>query len=138
VVDVVLLFGRIALIAFLYLFLLAAVRTGIGLVAGPRARAASGLAVRVVDGPKEITGVTLPLSGPLVIGRSPDADLVIADDFVSSTHARIVPIGDGVALEDLDSTNGTTLNGQPVTRSMPIAPGDMIALGTNRLKVVRL
>ena len=137
-VDVVLLFGRIVLIALLYLFLLAAVRTGMGLVAGPRSRPASGLAIRVTDGPKEITGVTLPLSGPLVIGRSPDADLVIADDFVSSTHARISPVASGFALEDLDSTNGTTLNGQPVTRQLPVDAGDVIALGANRLKVVRL
>lgn len=137
-VDVVLLFGRIALLALLYLFLFAAVKTGIGLVGGKTKRTASGLAVRVVHGPREITGVTLPLSGPVVIGRSPDSDLVIADDFVSSTHAKIVPSENGVTLEDLDSTNGTLVNGQPATRPLPLGAGDVIELGQNRLEVVRL
>jgi pSer/pThr/pTyr-binding forkhead associated (FHA) protein len=137
-VDVVLLFGRIVLIALLYLFLFAAVKTGIGMIAAPRARTRKGLSVRVTRGPREITGISVPLSGPVVIGRSPDADLVIADDFVSGTHAKLVPSPDGVMLEDLRATNGTLLNGQPVTRPMQVAAGDVIELGTNRLEVVRL
>lgn len=138
VVDVVLLFGRLVLIAFLYLFLFAAIKTGIGLVAsGPR-QAKKGLALRVTRGPRELTGVSFPLAGPVVIGRSPDADLVIADDFVSAIHAKVVPADDGFVLEDLGSTNGTRLNGQPVTRPLSIAAGDVIELGQNRLEVVRL
>jgi len=137
-VDVVLLFGRIVLIALLYLFLFAAVKTGIGMVGGKTKTVGRGLAVRVTRGPKEITGISIPLSGPVIIGRSPDADLVIADDFVSSTHAKIVPAGDGHVLEDLGSTNGTLVNGQPATRPLPIAAGDIIELGQNRLEVVRL
>jgi pSer/pThr/pTyr-binding forkhead associated (FHA) protein len=137
-VDVVLLFGRILLLAMLYLFLFAAVRAGVGMVAsgGSRKRAA-GLALTVVEGPRELRGVTLQLSGPIVIGRSPDADLVIADDFVSAIHAKVVPAGDGAIVEDLSSTNGTIVNGQPATRPLPVREGDLIELGTNRLKVVR-
>lgn len=136
--DVILLFGRILLLAMLYLFLLAAVRTGVGMVAtGGARKRAKGLAVQVVEGPEEIRGVTLELSGPIVIGRSPDADLVIADDFVSSTHARIVPGDTDAVVEDLGSTNGTFVNGQPATRPLVVREGDMIELGTNRIKVVR-
>jgi hypothetical protein len=137
-VDVALLFGRIVLIALLYLFLFAAIKTGVGMVAGPKTRGRKGLALRVTNGPAEITGISLPLAGPIVIGRSPDADLVIADDFVSSTHAKVVPSADGFILEDLGSTNGTLLNGQPATRPLPITAGDVIELGQNRLEVVRL
>lgn len=137
-VDVVLLFGRIVLIALLYLFLFAAVKTGIGMVGGRARGVRKGLAVRVVRGPKEITGISIPVAGPVIIGRSPDADLVIADDFVSSTHAKITPSETGYVLEDLHSTNGTLLNSQPVTRPMPVAAGDVIELGQNRLEVVRL
>ena len=137
-VDVALLFGRIVLIALLYLFLFAAVKTGIGMVGGKAKNVRRGLAVRVVRGPKEITGISIPLAGPVIIGRSPDADLVIADDFVSSTHAKIVPSDDGHVLEDLGSTNGTLVNGQPATRPLPLAAGDVIELGQNRLEVVRL
>lgn len=137
-VDVVLLFGRIVLIGLLYLFLLAAVKTGIGMVAGTPRRTSGTLALRVTRGPREITGVSIPLSGPVLIGRSPDADLVIADDFVSSTHARVSVTDGGPVLEDLESTNGTLLNAQPVTRTMPLANGDVIELGRNRIEVVRL
>lgn len=135
-VDVLLLFGRIVLIALLYLFLFAAVRTGLGMIGGVRQKGGRGLAVRVVRGPKEIQGIAVPLAGPVIIGRSPDADLVIADDFVSSTHAKIVPDEGGFAIEDLGSTNGTLLNGQPVTRPLALGKGDVIELGQNRLEVV--
>lgn len=136
--DVILLFGRILFLAMLYLFLFAAVRTGVGMVASGGVRGkAKGLAITVAEGPRELRGVTLLLSGPIVIGRSADADLVIADDFVSSIHAKLLPDGDGAILEDLGSTNGTLMNGQPVTRPMRMREGDVIDLGTNRLKVVR-
>ena len=137
-VDVVLLFGRIVLIALLYFFLFAAVKTGIGMVGGRPTRARKGLVIRVTRGPREITGVSVPLTGPVIIGRSPDADLVIADDFVSGTHARITPTEGGPVIEDLGSTNGTLVNGQPATRRLPLAAGDVIDLGGNRLEVVRL
>lgn len=137
-IDVVLLFGRIVLLALLYLFLYAAVKTGVGMVGGRTKAARRGLALRVTHGPKEITGISIPLAGPVIIGRSPDADLVIADDFVSSTHAKIVPTADGHLLEDLGSTNGTLVNGQPATRPLTVAAGDVIELGQNRLEVVRL
>jgi hypothetical protein len=137
-VDVALLFGRIVLIALLYFFLFAAVKTGIGMVRDRGSRARAGLALRVTRGPREITGVSVPLAGPVIIGRSPDADLVIADDFVSGTHVRIAPTDDGPVLEDLGSTNGTLVNGQPATRPLSLAVGDVIELGQNRLEVVRL
>lgn len=137
-VDVVLLFGRIVLIALLYLFLFAAIKTGIGMVGSAAVKTKKGLALRVTRGPRELTGVSVPLSGPVVIGRSPDADLVIADDFVSGIHAKIVPTADGYSLEDLGSTNGTLVNGQPATRPLSIVAGDVIELGQNRLEVVRL
>lgn len=137
-VDVVLLFARIVLIALLYLFLFATIKTGLGMVGGKATRARKGLAIRVTRGPREITGISIPLDGPVVIGRSPDADLVIADDFVSSAHAKIVPADGVLTLTDLGSTNGTLVNGQPATRPLPIAAGDIIELGQNRLEVVRL
>ena len=138
-VDVVLLFGRIIVIALLYFFLFAAVKTGIGMVGGSTKQTTrKGLVLRVTRGPREITGISIPLTGPVIIGRSPDADLVIADDFVSATHARIVPADDGIVLEDLGSTNGTLVNGQPATRPLSLSAGDVIELGQNRLEVVRL
>ncbi|GAB4281800.1 MAG: hypothetical protein Kow0067_01460 [Coriobacteriia bacterium] len=137
--EVILLFGRILLLGLLYLFLLAAIRAGVGVVKrGGAGKAPAGLGVTVVRGPREIKGVTLPLAGPLVVGRSPDADFVIADDFVSSLHCRISPSGEGAVIEDLGSTNGTLVNGQPAQRPLQARVGDVIELGANQLKVVRL
>lgn len=50
------------------------------------------------------------------IGSLPDSDLCLAIDGVSRSHARITSIGNDDILEDLGSTNGTVVNGQPVTR----------------------
>lgn len=137
-VDVVLLFGKILFLGLLYLFLFAAVRAGIGIVRTGGARTQpKGLGLTVVRGPKEIVGITLPMAGALVVGRSPDADLVIADDFVSSIHLKVTPSAEGAIVEDLGSTNGTLVNGQPATRPLAVSVGDLIEIGTNQLKVVR-
>ncbi|GAV32085.1 ftsZ-interacting protein A [Coriobacteriaceae bacterium EMTCatB1] len=136
--DVVLLFGRLLFLALLYLFLFAAVRTGIGLVAtGRTAAVRTGLELEVVRGPKELKGVRVPLDGPVIIGRSPDADLVIADGFVSALHARVTPDGSEAIVEDLGSTNGTVLDGQPVTRPLRARAGSRIVLGQNEIAVVK-
>lgn len=138
-IDIALLFGKILFLVLLYLFLFAAVKAGIGMVrTGGAARAQRGLGLSVVRGPREITGVTLPLNGPIVVGRSPDADLVIADDFVSSTHLKLTPTPDGLLAEDLGSTNGTLINGQRASRAVRVSAGDVIEIGTNKLKVVRV
>lgn len=136
-VDLALLAGRILLLVLLYLFLFSAVRTGIGLVAGQRTKAAGAYTLTVTDGPAELRGTTLPITAPVVIGRSPGADIVIGDDFVSGRHARVAPYGSEVVLEDLGSTNGTLLNGEAVSRPNALRPGDVIAIGAVRLLVDR-
>ncbi len=136
-IDVALLAGRLLLLGLLYLFLFAAVKTGIGLVAGQRAKGRGVWTLSVVQGPRELQGVSVPVTGPVVVGRSPGADIVIGDDFVSGSHARISPSGDGAVLEDLGSTNGTLLNGRRVTVPATLAAGDAIDIGAVRLKVNR-
>lgn len=135
-VDVVLLAGKLVLLALLYLFLFSAVRTGIGTVrgAGPLADRSTPL-LKVVQGPRELKGLKVPVAGPVIIGRSPGSDIVIADDFISSSHARVVPVGDSIVLEDLGSTNGTIVNGHRITNPVSLRTGDEIDLGTVRLKV---
>jgi hypothetical protein len=136
-IDVALLAGRLLLLALLYLFLFAAVKAGIGLVAGQRTKGRATWTLSVVQGPRELRGVSVPVNGPVVIGRSPGADIVIGDDFVSSSHARVSPSGDGAVLEDLGSTNGTVLNGAPVRAPQMLRVGDAIDIGAVRLKVDR-
>jgi pSer/pThr/pTyr-binding forkhead associated (FHA) protein len=137
-IDVALLFGRILLLALLYLFLFAAVRSGMGLIKrGAPSQAERPLSVVVVAGPPELGGVRIPLDARVRIGRAPGLELVIADDFVSTNHAQITPAPGGPLLQDLDSTNGTLLNGRRVSSPTPLAAGDEIEIGTVRMKVSR-
>ena len=52
---------------------------------------------------------------------------------VSKRHARIERDGDRFVVQDLQSTNGTFVNGQPVARSQPLQPGDEVRIGETRL-----
>jgi hypothetical protein len=137
VIDLALLAGRLLLLALLYLFLFAAVKAGVGLVSGARAREACALTLSVVKGPRELQGTSVPVVGSVVIGRSPGSDIVIGDDFVSGRHARVTPRGAEALLEDLGSTNGTVLNGKRLSSSQWLRPGDVIDLGPVRIKVDR-
>ncbi|GAB3268535.1 FHA domain-containing protein [Chitinimonas naiadis] len=69
------------------------------------------------------------------IGRKPHNDLQIDNLAVSGAHARVDVIGSDVFLEDLDSTNGTQINGQVIKRQM-LQDGDMIEMGKYKLKYV--
>jgi two-component system, cell cycle response regulator len=64
----------------------------------------------------------------LVIGRSRSADVRVADEGVSRNHCRVTRIGSKVIVEDLDSRNGTVVNGTKVMRA-EICAGDRIQLG---------
>ncbi len=67
-------------------------------------------------------------SVPATIGRSPDADVLINDPRVSRAHARIGFAGGRFVLEDLGSTNGTLLNGEPLSAPAVLTEGDAISL----------
>ena len=68
----------------------------------------------------------------LTIGRKTDNVLVIEDPAVSGHHARIVKIQAVFFLEDLKSTNGTAINGRPITRHQ-LRDADVITIGQHRL-----
>jgi VWFA-related protein len=78
----------------------------------------------------------LRLADRLVIGRNKDCDLVLAnDDMVSAHHCQIESIEGKIVLRDLQSQNGTELNGVPVTARCRIQTGDCILLGHTQLRV---
>ncbi|MBV8431621.1 MAG: FHA domain-containing protein [Solirubrobacterales bacterium] len=72
--------------------------------------------------------------GELLIGRHHGCDVVLGDPSVSRRHARVVFRDGGWVLQDLASTNGTTVNGSPVGRCQ-LRPGDHLRLGSKRLRV---
>ena len=65
-----------------------------------------------------------------VIGRSIEADLVIPNPEVSRRHALIWREGEDVLIADLDSGNGTSLNGADVEHPETVVAGDLIGLGS--------
>ncbi len=71
-------------------------------------------------------------SATLAIGRAPDSQVVLADPLASSRHARLVAEPGGVVVEDLDSTNGTFVNDQQVSRQL-LAPGDRLRIGQTEM-----
>jgi DNA-binding winged helix-turn-helix (wHTH) protein len=75
--------------------------------------------------------------GESFIGRAPGVAIQIQDDRVSRRHARIRVGAAGATLQDLDSRNGTYLRGERIQGEVPLADGDEIRIGQDRL-VVRL
>lgn len=77
-----------------------------------------------------------------VIGRTAEVQLRIADPSVSRRHACIdvvrTPEGVSLTLLDLNSSNGTLLNGTLVQAARPIAPGDLISFGDVDVRVVEI
>lgn len=64
-----------------------------------------------------------------VIGRAPEADVVLPDTFVSSRHTRVTAETGGVVVEDLGSTNGTLVGDREVEGSLFVAPGETLTIG---------
>jgi len=78
----------------------------------------------------------VPVDKPeLTLGRAADNDICVRDATVSARHLRLLLLDGRVAIEDLDSTNGTLLNGQPVERQT-LRNGDVLRVGRHELHVV--
>jgi hypothetical protein len=135
-IDLVLFAGRILLVILLYIFLFAVMKTGIGLVKGQRKDPAI-WCVDLEKGPRALRGLHVDMLGPVVVGRSPSSDIVIDEPFVSSTHARFTIQGPALVLEDLNSTNGTLVNGHPLTQPTTLRDGDEVQVGDAVLRVSR-
>ena len=91
----------------------------------------SGRRLELVTGSE--TGRVIRLVQPsLVIGRGAEADLRLPDTGVSRRHAEVQVAQDAVTLLDLESTNGTSVNGRLVDRAT-LQDGDRISVGTTVL-----
>jgi len=71
--------------------------------------------------------------GATIIGREQGVDIVLADKQCSRQHCRIISLHSQFMIEDLKSTNGTRVNGVPVTTVLALNSGDQIALGETLL-----
>jgi len=89
-------------------------------------------ALRILDGPEAGRCQTL-LSERMTLGTSPDNDICLKDPFISRHHAEILQGPDGVVIKDLQSSNGTLLDGQPVSSAV-LEHGATLTLGAIRLR----
>jgi predicted nuclease with TOPRIM domain len=69
------------------------------------------------------------------IGRTPDNDLRINQDFISRHHAVILTSSTSAIIEDLNSTNGVMVNGRRVTRQV-LNEGDLVTIGKTEFRFV--
>ncbi len=75
-----------------------------------------------------LNGQRWSIIGALVIGRDSSCEVIVQDRQVSRSHARLTPSSVGVILDDLNSKNGTFLNGQRVNDSVVLQDGDLIQI----------
>lgn len=91
--------------------------------------------IAILTGRTAGTSVPLEDKRELLIGRSPGSDLVLSDDFASNSHAKLVKVGEDWVLQDLNSTNGTFLDGKKVATPQTIRPGMTIRIGTTNFEL---
>ena len=150
---------RLAFLAILWLFVIAAVgvvRTDMFGSSGssrkakrqakaqrpprpPRAgRGSRSEAHRLMVTAGALAGTTLGLTDQqITVGRANDATLVLNDDYASSRHARLFPQDGQWIVEDLGSTNGTYIDRQKVTQPTPVPVGVPIRIGKTVLELRR-
>ena len=89
----------------------------------------AGLVSLTVLEPQADAGRRIDVTGELTIGRAAGCQVVFDDTFISQLHAKVTPVGDGVMVEDLGSTNGTYVNQQRVVVPVLAGPGDRLQFG---------
>lgn len=92
--------------------------------------------LQIVEGPQ--AGTRQDLASDLTIGRRAGCDLVIeGDEKISGRHCEVVLEGEGVLLRDLESTNGTRVDGKRI-QEIPIAHGDRFHVGKTVVQLLDL
>ena len=131
---------RLLFLALLYLFLFGVARA---LLRDLRAAAREPIAelgrlvVVASPGGEPVAGTTLSLVAITTIGRDVNNAIVVDDQFASAEHAVLTYRGRTWYVEDLDSTNGTFVNGARVEGVAPLGYGDELQIGQVRLRLDR-
>ena len=87
-------------------------------------------ATKIVVTAGEKIGTEIALSGrQLTIGRAGDSDLIVDDEYTSTHHAKLVFINGEWLIQDLDSTNGTLLDGKKVTTTTVVPLNTQVRVG---------
>lgn len=75
---------------------------------------------------------------PVELGRSADADVVLLDDSVSRRHAILRGDRGALEVEDVGSSNGTSINGNPMVGALSLLDGDLVTFGSATCLVKRV
>jgi len=142
--DALILFLRLTLVGLLYLFLgwvglvVARDLRRLARIAPPMHQPATPPRLIVVEpGATSLArGDAFPLRPITRLGRSAESTIVLDDTFVSGNHAVVVRRDGGWWITDQGSTNGTAVNDQPVRDEAGLQPGDIVAIGDVRLRLV--
>lgn len=91
--------------------------------------------LEIVEGPEAGRQIELG-DKPVEIGREEGVDVVLAgDSLVSRRHARLTPTANGIVVDDLDSSNGTFVNGDQIYSSAVLVPGNELTVGVSVLEL---
>jgi pSer/pThr/pTyr-binding forkhead associated (FHA) protein len=71
---------------------------------------------------------------PAVVGRSHDADVRVVDSWISRRHCEISEMDGMLVVRDLESTNGTLINGEHIQEAL-LLPGDRLTVGITSFRV---
>ena len=86
--------------------------------------------LEVVEGQAQVEDVApVALTDSVTIGRAPGCQIQVHDPFCSARHARLVPRDGGVVLEDLDSTNGVTIDDERAESGCRLKAGQRFSIG---------
>ena len=96
------------------------------------------MALKFISG-KFVGGIyNIPQDGELFIGRGSDSEITIPEEMVSRKHAKLIVEGHStVYIQDLNSTNGTFINGERIKKKK-LSEGDRILIGTSVMKLVTI
>jgi hypothetical protein len=141
---VVVLVARLALVGVLHLFLFLVVRAlyrDLRSVGRPavarrpvRTTGIPHLTVLMAGKSRYTPGKMLRVRSPFVLGRDPSCEVTIEDDWVSGQHLRLVQTSAGWQAQDLNSTNGTRINGVRIRGTVLLKHGDVLDLGRFRVR----
>lgn len=94
------------------------------------------ISITILEGSNEGKNFTLATDIPILIGRSSSAHICLVDDnLVSRKHAYIICEESSLFIHDLNSKNGTYINGEKIECPTLLKNGDIITIGRTNLKI---
>lgn len=82
------------------------------------------------------SGSVIPIDGVITLGRKETNTIILDDQYVSGNHAKIYERNGQYILEDLNSTNGTFVNKEPIKGKRYVEIGDQIKIGSLLFKII--